>query len=146
MTFKEYIRFLFSNCEKYEALMRDFSAKHREYVRKANKINWPYKRHNDWLKRKAYLTEVKVYEIRFDDARERLCWTIGRIGAVAKKHYTRAFKHAKEEYEKGRWNVARDFHYVCMNLSQEQTWLQKEYDVWVKKSDKRMSDYYRELK
>lgn len=142
MTFKEYIRFLFSNCGKYEELMLNFSSKHREYVRKANKINRPYKRHNDWLKRETYLTEARVCEIRFDDARGRLCWTIGLIGSVAKKHYTRAFRHAKVEHE----NVPRDFHYICMNLLKEQTWLQKEYDIWVKKSDKQMSDYYRELK
>lgn len=137
MTFKEYIRFLFSNCEKYEALMLNFFFKHREYIRKANKINPPYKPHNNWLKCETYLTEAKVYEIRFDDARERLHWTIWLIGAAAKKHYTRAFKHVKEEYE----SEPRDFHYVCTNLLKEQTWLQKEYDVWVKKSD-----YYRELK
>lgn len=138
MTFKEYIRFLFSNCEKYEALMLNFSAKHREYTRKANKINAPYKRHNDWLKYKTYLTKAYVYEIYFNDARGRLYWTIELIDAAAKKHYTRAFKHAKEEYE----GESRDFHYVCRNLFKEQTQLQKEYDVW----DKKMSDYYRELK
>lgn len=142
MTFKEYIRFLFSNCEKYEALMLNFSAKHRECARKANKINRPYKRHNDWLKRENYLMEVRIYEIRFNSARERLLWTIGLIGSAAKKHYTRAFERAKAEHE----SVPRDFHYVCTNLLKEQTLLQKEYDFWTKKSGKMMSDYYRELK
>jgi hypothetical protein len=142
MTFAEYIRFLFSNCEKYEALMLNFSAKHREYARKANKIDRPYKQHNDWLKRETYLTEVRIYEIRFNDARERLHWTIGIIGSAAKKHYTRAFESAKAEHG----SVPRDFHYVFTKLLKEQTLLQKEYDVWVKKSGKMMSDYYRELK
>lgn len=144
MTFAEYIRFLFGNCEKYEALMLNFSAKHREYARKANKIDRPYKRHNDWLKRETYLTEVRIYEIRFNDTRERLLWTIGLIGSAAKKHYTRAFKCAKAAHEGGILPI--DFHYVCMKLLKEQTLLQKEYDVWVKKSGKMMSDYYRELK
>lgn len=142
MTFKEYIRFLFRKCKEYEALMLDFSAKHRECVIKANKIKKPYKRHNDWFKRETYLTEIKVYEVRFDDARECLHWTIGLIGSAAKKHYTRAFKQAKVEYE----SVPRDFHYVCMSLMKEQDVLQKEYDAWAKKSGKMMCDYYRELK
>lgn len=142
MTFAEYIRFLFGKCKEYEALMLDFSAKHREYVIKANKIKRPYKRPNDWLKHEAYITEIKVYEVYFDSARERLRRTINLIGLSAKRHYTRAFKRAKAEYE----NVPRDFHYVCMSLMKEQDQLQEAYDVWVKKSGKMMGDYYRELK
>ena len=142
MTFTEYIRFLFGNCKKYEVLMLNFSDKHRECMRKANKINRPYKRHNDWLKRETYLTEAKIFEVRFDDIKERLCWTVGLIGFAAKRHYTRAFKRAKKEYG----SVPRDFHYICMSLLKEQDLLQKEYDIWNKKSDKWMSDYYKELK
>jgi hypothetical protein len=141
MTFKEYINFLFKNCEKYEAAMLDFSNEHRNCVRKINKFRHPLRGYNAGLKRRTYYMEMEIFRIRFDDARERLQWAIETILHASKKHFDRAWKRAKKEYE----GTPKDFHYICMSIMREQDLLQKRYDAWVKKSGKRMSDYYREL-
>lgn len=138
MTFHEYINFLFGNCKKYEATLRDLSINHKKVALKANKIR--IRRHNDWLIKQNYIMEAAILEVKFRYLRETLMWTVEKARRAAVVHYDRRYKRAKTECAE-----ERDFHYICICLSREQDSFDKRWREWDKKSKKFMADYYREL-